>query len=620
MKRAAGAAFWTIPPLVCLAVYWPIFRIWFQQDDFAWLGLGLSIHGFGDLLRSLFAPMAQGTIRPLSERAFFLVLSGIFGIDPLPFRVVVVATQISNLVLLAAVVRRVSGSWVAGFTAPLFWTANAALSIPMFWASAYNQILCSFFLLAAFYLWIRYLETGHGKYLVAQWAAFLLGFGALEVNIVYPALAAAYALAFARSRLRQTIPMFAVSAAYFLVHSWAAPPESGGVYGLHFDLGVFRTLWTYCRWALVTPHAGPLTGIPEWQVTAGICLLTPALLGYVIWSAVGRKWLPVFFLGWFLIVLSPVLALPEHLADYYLAAPTVGLAVVMALAMDAAWRRREIAMMVALALAALYVWVGWPVIQLSSRWYLQRGGKIRNMVLGAVAARSLHPGRIILFTRMSNELFWGGYFDDPFRLFGVSDVFLAPGSEAAIEMHPELGDVMKSVLPESAVRVALRRDAVVIYDVSAKPIRNISGAYAQTALAAGKSALSSRILCAKPYFADQLKEGWYKPDPGFRWMARRATLVLPGPSRPGQRLRVSAYCTREILSQGPAHLKAYVDGQQIGTATLERYGALIDYDFPLPAALVGKERIDAALELDRAFYSPIDSRELGLAVSMVEIW
>ncbi len=61
-RLAAGGA----PVIVCLAVYWTGIRCWFVQDDFAWLGLGRNVNSFSDLLYTLFAPMAQGTIRPLS--------------------------------------------------------------------------------------------------------------------------------------------------------------------------------------------------------------------------------------------------------------------------------------------------------------------------------------------------------------------------------------------------------------------------------------------------------------------------------------------------------------------------------------------------------------------------
>ena len=52
------AAYWTAPSLFCLMVYWFGLQSWFQQDDFAWLGLRLSVFNTADLARALFEPMA----------------------------------------------------------------------------------------------------------------------------------------------------------------------------------------------------------------------------------------------------------------------------------------------------------------------------------------------------------------------------------------------------------------------------------------------------------------------------------------------------------------------------------------------------------------------------------
>jgi len=64
--RLASAAFWLAPSLLCLALYWRGFTAWFRADDFAWLGTGIYIQNFHDFLLAIFAPQAQGTIRPLS--------------------------------------------------------------------------------------------------------------------------------------------------------------------------------------------------------------------------------------------------------------------------------------------------------------------------------------------------------------------------------------------------------------------------------------------------------------------------------------------------------------------------------------------------------------------------
>ena len=65
MKRAREAALWLLPTLVFLWLDWYGLRAWFQNDDFAWLGQGLSINSWKDWLSALFEPRAQGTLSRL---------------------------------------------------------------------------------------------------------------------------------------------------------------------------------------------------------------------------------------------------------------------------------------------------------------------------------------------------------------------------------------------------------------------------------------------------------------------------------------------------------------------------------------------------------------------------
>jgi hypothetical protein len=167
-------------------------KTWFVADDFAWLGLIRNVHSLRDILTVLFAPAAQGTVRPWSERGFFLLFESLFGLDSLPFRICVFVTVAADIALVSWLARRIAGSRVAGFLAPILWTVNTALVTVLSWSSAYNEALCSLFLLVSIACFIRYVETGRRAFWWLQLVVFTLGFGALEVNVVYPALAAAY--------------------------------------------------------------------------------------------------------------------------------------------------------------------------------------------------------------------------------------------------------------------------------------------------------------------------------------------------------------------------------------------------------------------------------------------
>ena len=70
---AFRALYWTAPLLFTLFVYWDSLHAWFLQDDFVWLSLLRSVHDLPTLGRAIFEPTVHGTIRPWSDRVFFLV-------------------------------------------------------------------------------------------------------------------------------------------------------------------------------------------------------------------------------------------------------------------------------------------------------------------------------------------------------------------------------------------------------------------------------------------------------------------------------------------------------------------------------------------------------------------
>ena len=95
-----------LPVLLLFVLYWPGLTTWFYQDDFGWLNLRHDVQSAGDLANALFAPKAHGNMRPLGENAYWLGLSAVFGVEPLPFHLWTFATQAGSLLLLGAIVER----------------------------------------------------------------------------------------------------------------------------------------------------------------------------------------------------------------------------------------------------------------------------------------------------------------------------------------------------------------------------------------------------------------------------------------------------------------------------------------------------------------------------------
>lgn len=618
MKRAA---WWVAPILLFLLLYWPGLWIWFMQDDFAWLSLNLRWKEGHNLWSLLFQPSGHGTLRPLSERVFFLGFYQLFGLTALPFRVWIYATQIANLVLIAIITRRITGSRHAGFWAPVFWMANAAVAGTLSWICAYNQILCGFFILLAFYFLLKYIETERRYYYVLQWTAFLLGFGALEANLVYPMVAAAYCWCCARKHFWSTLPMFVVSGAYILANQLLVPKAVAGPYSMHFDVMMPVTLSRYWIWAFGGMQLDKLFGATAWlQATiVAACLLTIALLGFVVWKIWKREWLAGFMLLWFPLVLSPVVPLRDHFTDYYLTLPTIGIAMLGAWALAEAWKAGVAWKIAALFLAVAYLAPSASTTRHTVTWNLARSVAVREFVLGVGHAQELHPNKIILLSELPPDLFWSAMRDKPFPLVGAREVYLTPETEQTIPAHSELAVLTDFILPPAPMIKALAAGEAVVYEAKKPVLKNVTLLYGSRARWKWKGELARRVDVGNPLFADQLGDGWYPIEGGYRWMRGQAAVRLGGPRSAGEKLYITGYSSGEGLKQGPVELSLMMDGSKLGVVGLTKADAQFDASFVLPASLVGKDSVEMRLAISRTFISADGGRELGAAFGVFAV-
>ena len=618
----ARAAFWLLPSLLCLALYWRGFTAWFRADDFAWLGTGLYIQNFHDFLLAIFAPQAQGTIRPLSERAFFMLGFSLFGLDAMPFKVVVFATQFVNLALVAHIGARLTGLRWAGFFAATFWVLNTSGIEPLGWCCVYNQVLCGFFLLLAFHFLLRYAETGERRYHLFQWAAFLLGFGALELNVVYPAIAAAYILlcmpkgARRAAHFRATLPMFAVSIAYALAHNAAAPAWKTGGYAMHFTGAMFRTLGKYWTWSvgptfLFTPYY-----LPKWLLPSGVAVVSVGLLGFLAWQLRTGARAALFCLVWYLAVLAPVLPLRDHQTEYYVFLPSIGLCWLGGWAAVAGWRAGARGRAAVAALSAIYTLMAVPTLLATSQWNHAITMRVRNLVEGVAGIHERNPAKSILLEGVDTELFWNGVLDRPFRLFGMDHVYLAPGSGKRIASHPDLGSIDDYILPADVVSQALQRDELVVYDVRGARLRNITAVYAALPRESG---LPLRVDAASPLTSYLLGAEWYASDGDHRWMPRRASLRIAAPANSGAKLYLRGSCPDEQLRLGPLPVTVTVDGIALPATAIRPGENVFELPFTLPDSVVGKTEMQVTVEVGRVIRPASDPRDLGLVFGVFEV-
>jgi hypothetical protein len=540
------------PILVLLALYWPGVTTWFYQDDFGWLNLRHDVHSTRDLASALFAPKAHGNMRPLGENAYWLAISTIFGADPLPFHIAAFLAQAVSLLILGAIVEQLAKSHLAALTAQLLWIVNIGLAPALGWSSIFNQVLSAFFFLLAFYFLLR-------RQWLAQWAAFGLGLGALEINVVYPAIAAVYALLYAPALLKKIAPMFAVSALAVFLHFHFAPPPAAGVYAPRLDGRLLATFWTYWQWSL-----GPM---PLWIVL----LLTAAVVALLA----SRQHLALLGLAFFALPLLPYLPLPDHKMDYYLAVPAIGIALLGAGAI--ALPRYSI---LSAAGIAIYLGASLPATARITRWQHARGERVEDLVLGVQEIRQSAPDSIILLDGIDTDLFWSGFADLPFRAFSIPRVYLSPVPVTRIDAAPDL--LSKYTLP-----AALARNAV-LYRFDGHQLHRAQ-------FSAPLTETEPRFVnLADDVFRGHFGPGWRTARGGYRQMSGSAAVRIGAPRTPAESLYIGIFETRDI------HLKVNANGMILPVTLSHRDNDLSEFRATLPPAAVTWNQMEVSLSADRA--------------------
>jgi hypothetical protein len=596
--------------LFCLAVHQLALKTWFFQDDFAWLALRLDISSPSEFLQALFSPKAQGTIRTLSERLYFLVFSSLFGLNVVPFKVCTFLTQLANIVLLIQVARRLTGSAVAGFLAAILWTANAGLALALGWSSAYNEIAFAFVILLAFWLFLRYIDTGERKYWVWQWIVFLLGFGVLELDVTYPALAAGYALCCARPYFRKTLYLFIPSILFIATHFAFISAPDDLHYKMYFGSTPLVMLWTYWAYALGALRDLQTDWRPFWLGLSLAIAISIALAFFAVIKLRRRDWLPLFLLGWFLVVISPVLPLRNHFTEYYVLAPSIGLSILAAWALTNA---RGLTAAIAALLAVLYCTVSIADLHMTEKYFYNRARPMKYIVLGLKSLPEAQTSQAILIDGVDNDLFWSGISDDPFRLLGVAQIYLTPESQAVIDPHPEWGGISRFVISLDDALSLLTKHQAIVVELKGRDLRNTTEPYvARAQFAAGHPEF---VAVADPLYRNRLGPTWYKIEQNFRWMPKTATVRIAGPRHPGQILEVTGYCPAVVLTRGPLEVSFHGDGVKIGSASLNRPNQHFDLKLPLPSTLVGRDWIEIEIEVSHTTQAGGgDPRALGLVL------
>ncbi|WP_031500945.1 hypothetical protein [Bryobacter aggregatus] len=394
----------SIASLVSLGIlFWFGLHAGYVQDDFAWLNLNSRLLQGDGLSTLLFAPMAQGTVRTLSERLPYLLSAHFFGFDPLPMRILWAVLSLLNVWI-----------WVKLLRLPLpsallciaIWYLNPALEKAQLWPAALNQTMQA--LAIGLALWLhdrpKWLLPVFCLSLLVHELCLLIPFYLLAMD-GWPILRKAYWRV-----------MAGISILFFLGHRWAGRSLANHTYQI--SLGPQEWLHNLLHYfQLATPQSWLF-----WLAFLGLAALA-------CWpSRIRLTALPFALLSTVLVYCS----LPNIQNGYYLFVPLAGCVLLLALVFRKAAEQSESLGAVALGLGLLLLSaelrVSYPKLQKN----VAESTRFRSVIELASQQAQLDPERPVVVSGLSMGLYSLGWRDSPFRVIGVRNVYLAPEESRAI--------------------------------------------------------------------------------------------------------------------------------------------------------------------------------------------
>ncbi len=313
---------------------------------------------------------------------------------------------------------------------------------------------------------MRFVTTGRRRYYWMQWTTFILGFGAHEVMVVYPAVLFAYVVLFDRRRWPHVALMLLASASLGWLQWRTVQALASGVYQPYFDAA-----------SLVSGllHYGK-SSVAGYEPAVVALLVGIPLLAVAVHQARTKNFLGLFFLAWFLLSLTPYLPAREHRSDYYLVIPTLGLAMLGGWAAVLAMKAAKVYRVAAVMCVGLFLWGSVRRAHQQVNYYQLLSLSVKQLISDVSQARNLHPTKTIVLTNVPEMVFYLSIAHEAFRLVHLFDVYLGP-SHDHISPRPGTPPVETFVLSKRDTLRAVQRKNIVVYDASGPRLVDVTPQY-----------------------------------------------------------------------------------------------------------------------------------------------
>ncbi len=343
----------------------------FQELAVPWLAAVVALLAYGNSLHYYFAQdsftllarargLAEGpgwAWRLLSYDVYFRLMDSLFGMNPLPYRVVALSLHATNSALACLLARRVGLGPGPALIAGVLFAAHYAHFDALFAVASIGELMAAGLVLAAL---LAALPPDGPAARWRSWAVALCYTAALlskETVVFLPLLLWLLPRLWPNAARRAWLPCAAIGA-FYLVFFWATDPfgvHAAGAernpYRFSADPSLLLTWPTYLNWALRTVglrandlYDGVASHPEGWAFTVGLVALLAALTARARavtrredTAGAGREEFraAAFGAAHYAVFIAPVLPLAKHAYHYYLYLPVIGLAYLLAAAVQA---------------------------------------------------------------------------------------------------------------------------------------------------------------------------------------------------------------------------------------------------------------------------------------------
>lgn len=376
----------------------------YVQDDYGWLNLKARLNNGESWSHLLFTPMAQGTIRVVSERLPFLVFAGWAGLDPFPFRILHLVVVTVNFLCWYRLLQEMGSARHISFLGLACWYWNPSLVKAHLWSSALNQSFQAL-MIGVCLLSSRWPLMFLTLYVVSLWVHELCVFIPIYLLLARGRIAL--------TRLWWSLSI-AIGATFVLVSRVFAHSFAGHTYSISVHPHAFtENAISYAKLAF-----------PGWSALVSLGLIVCLFFRVKAVEHFRSRWLGLALLAPLLVYL----ALPNIQNGYYLFVPLAG---GMVLLVKLANRIEKQGGYFSLLGVTCLIFVLRSELAISAPSHLEFSykSKVMSNAVAEVANIAVqNSDKIVIVFGLSHQQYHLGWSDDPFRAQGLSRVFLAPGS------------------------------------------------------------------------------------------------------------------------------------------------------------------------------------------------